>query len=331
MILAGDIGGTKSALGLFDGVGGAAREVAAATFRNADFDGIAAVLTRFIAEQGGAVPSAIVLGVAGPVIDGTVHMPNLGWTVEAAALAAHLQVGRVRLLNDLEAAAYGMLHLRPEDFLVLNQGRARRGNVGLIAAGTGLGEALLCRDGDDFHPVASEGGHGDFAPRDDREVALWEFLRVRYGGHVSYERVLSGPGVVAVYEFLRDSGRGEEPPALRARLASGDPAAVVTEAGLRDDFPICRDALDLFVSVYGAEAGNLALRGFTVGGLYVGGGIAPRLAAKLGDGTFMRSFVAKGRSRDLLAEIPVAVALEPRAPLLGAAHLAVRLASALPA
>jgi glucokinase len=236
----------------------------------------------------------------------------------------------VKLLNDLEALAYGSLVLAPEDLHVLHAGASppRKGNVAVIAAGTGLGEAFLIRAGDRYHPVASEGGHADFAPRTDQEIALLRHLREKLGGRVSYERVVSGPGLVNVYEFLRESGAAPLSPGTERRLASEDPAAVISELGLpgtRSD-PLCAAALDLFCSVYGAEAGNLALKCVALGGVIVGGGIAPKILPALARGPFVESFLDKGRYRGLLAGIPVRVALNDRAPLLGAAHYALALA-----
>jgi glucokinase len=326
MILASDIGGTKTVLALYETQGEALRAVVEQTYANHDFPSYAALLDGFLAAAGVQRCDAACFAVAGPVLDGMVRMANLPWVFEAAALGRRLGTERVRLLNDLEAAAYGMLHLAPEEFCTLHPGAAtgRRGNLGLIAAGTGLGEALLFWDGAHHHPLATEGGHADFAPQSDDEIDLLRYLRTAFG-HVSCERVLSGPGLVNVYRFLRDSGRGGEPAALGARIAAGDPAGVIATAGLAGEFPICVAALDLFTSLYGAAAGNLALRGFTRGGLYVGGGIAPKILPKLTDGRFVAAYLAKGRFADFLRDIPVAVALNSKAPLIGAAYFARRL------
>jgi glucokinase len=191
----------------------------------------------------------------------------------------------------------------------------------LIAAGTGLGEAILVWDGARHLVIASEGGHADFAPRNDLEVDLLRFLQKEFG-HVSYERVLSGPGLYNIYRFLRDTGHALEPQWLGDRLRSGDPSAVVSEVGLAGGHPLCTTALDLFVSIYGAEAGNLALKALAVGGVFIGGGIAPKISAKLADGSLLAAFSDKGRYRDLMGSIPVHLVLDPRAPLLGAAHVA---------
>jgi len=331
MILAGDVGGTKTVLGLFERDGAGLRPVLEQTYRNADFASFIAVLERFRDEyrstHGPPSIEAASFAVAGPVVDGRAKMTNLTWIFDTSELAAALRTERVRLLNDLEGTAYGMLHLSPADFTSLNAGggRRRQANAGLIAAGTGLGEALLCWDGTQYHPSASEGGHGDFAPRNEHEIDLLRHLQGVFGGHVSYERIVSGPGLVNVYRFLRDTGRAPEPPQLTERLATGDQAATIATAALAGEYDICVRALDLFVSVYGAEAGNVALRGFTLAGVYVAGGIAPKILKKLTDGTFMRAFRDKGRYRELLDGIPVTIADNPKAPMLGAAHFAARL------
>jgi glucokinase len=327
MIVASDVGGTKTVLGLFEETPAGLRAVAEETYRNAEFATYGAVLDRFLGATGVSRCDAACFAIAGPVLEGVVRMVNLPWVFETAVLARRLGTERVRFLNDLEAAAYGMLHLAPEEFCELQPGGTprRRGNIGLIAAGTGLGEALLVCDGRDHHPMASEGGHADFAPRSDEEIELLRWLRTAFGGHVSSERILSGPGLVNVYRFLRDTGRGVEPPALATRIAAGDAAGVIAAAALAGEYPICVAALETFASIYGAAAGNLALRGFTVGGLYVGGGIAPKILPKLTDGRFVEAFLAKGRYADFLREIRVAVALNSKAPLIGAANFARRL------
>lgn len=327
MILAGDIGGTKSVLALFEAVGDGLRQIGEETFRNAEFASLGAVLSKYLQDKGALALSAGCFGVAGTVIDGRCRLTNIDWEVDEGSLARALRASRVKLLNDLEAAAYGMLFLRDEEICVLNPGQdpSRKGNAAVIAAGTGLGEAILFWDGKWHHPIASEGGHADFAPRTDQEVALFRYLATEFGGHVSYERILSGPGLVNVYRFLRDSGYAAEPAWLRERLGEGDPGATVSEIGLAGGHPLCVAALELFSSIYGAEAGNLALKCLAAGGVFVGGGIAPKILAALENGSFMRGFADKGRFSDLLKGMRVSVALNPRAPLLGAAHYALRL------
>jgi len=327
MILAGDVGGTKTVLGLFEDSGSSLALVCEQRYENTDFDNFADVVDSFLTLAGRPSIDAGAFGVAGAVIDGSVQMLNLSWRVEAAALERRFAIRRVRLLNDLEAAAYGMLHLAPAELRELSPESTprRRGNVGMLAAGTGLGEAFLCWDGSQYHPLASEGGHSTFAPTNDVEMELLGYLRRSLGAHVSYERILSGPGLVNLHSFLRDTGKEEEPPRLTERLATGDQGATISACGLAGDFAICVRALDLFVSIYGAEAGNVALKGLTLGGIYVGGGIAPKILPKLTDGTFMSSFLAKGRRGELLGQIPVKVALNTKAPQIGAAHFARRL------
>lgn len=355
MILAGDIGGTKTILALFDWTHERVEPVRERTFASADFKSLEEVIDAFLnqpepsasastegeptteADESSAPvrdeqPAIVTacFGVAGPIIDNRCRTTNLPWVVDGTALADHLKIKQVRLLNDLEATAYGLLVLRQDEFAVLNAGTRGqtqpKSAMALIAAGTGLGEAILYGDGTRYHPMPSEGGHASFAPTSDLEIDLLRYLRSSYL-HVSYERVLSGAGLHAIYEFLRDTKRNE-PTWLAERLKVGDPAAVIAEAGLAGQAEICQQALDLFASIYGAEAGNLALKALALNGLYVGGGIAPKLIPKLQDGTFMRAFSAKGRYKTLLNSIPVRVIMNPKTALLGAASVAGQLRQA---
>jgi len=243
--------------------------------------------------------------------------------VDGDELKRALKVDSVALLNDLEATAYGVFTLENDEFLTLNEGTMHySGNKALIAAGTGLGQSILYDDGRHFRPLASEAGHADFAPRNELEIELLRYLIARYT-HVSYERVLSGPGLLNIYRFLKEVRGAQEPSWLTERLAAADDvSAEISKTALAHEADICVQALDVFVSVYGAEAGNLALRAKSVRGLYVGGGIAPKIVAKLKDGTFMRAFGDKGRYTDLLAAIPVQVILNDQAALRGAAYYA---------
>ena len=326
MILAGDIGGTKTLLALFDDAAGTLQLRRDATFPSQEAASLEAILTGFLGTTATPLRAAC-FGVPGVVIDGRCETTNLPWTLDERTLAQRTGAPRVKLLNDLEAAAYGMLHLEAHELAPLNAGTrpSRRGNVAVIAAGTGLGEAMLIWDGSHHMPVASEGGHADFAPRTDQELELLRYLRGTFGSHVSYERVLTGPGLHNIYNFLRDTGYAPEPPWLAAQLISGDPSATIAEVGLAGRDPLCMATLDLFASAYGAEAGNMALRCLAIGGVFVGGGIAPKLLPTLRNGRFMQAFTAKGRFAELLQSIPVHVALNPRAPLLGAARYALRL------
>ncbi|HZY88350.1 MAG TPA: glucokinase [Gemmataceae bacterium] len=327
MILAGDVGGTKTVLALFDDAGGELRPVRDATFPSRDHASLEEIVAAFLAADEAVPPRAACFGVAGAVIDGKSQATNLPWHLDEGRLARAGGAPRAKLLNDLEATAYGMLHLRPDELAPLNPKAAapRKGNVAVIAAGTGLGEAMLYWDGRRYHPIASEGGHGDFGPRTDQEIELLRYLRQRHG-HVSYERVLSGPGLHNVYNFLRDSGAHPEPAALAERLAAAaDPSAVISELALAGQEPLCAAALELFCTLYGAEAGNLALKCVAVG-VFVGGGIAPKILPALRKGAFLRGFTDKGRFATLLEPVPVSVALNPRAALLGAAHYAAGMA-----
>lgn len=262
--------------------------------------------------------------------------PNLAWEVDGDRLAARIPASRVLLINDLVATAHGLAALGPADLRELQAGEpdaapGAEGNRVLLAAGTGLGVAFLPRLAGEWHPVASEGGHVDFAPRSDREVDLLRFFRARLGGRVSVERILSGPGLVHLYEFLRDSGSERPSPAVEAilagELAGGDAGAAIGGEGLAGG-GICAAALRLFVSVYGAVAGDLALLGTATGGVYLGGGIAPKILPALAEGGFLAAFADKGRFAPYLRRIAVRVILDDRAALRGAARRALRLVAA---
>lgn len=325
MILAGDIGGTKTVLALFEPSGEDLEIVREATFPSRDHATFEEILTTFLDGSPGLRPEAACFGVAGAVMDGRVQTTNLPWSLQEESLAQTIGASKATLLNDLEAAAYGTLHLSLEQKHVLNPGtsRRKRGNIAVIAAGTGLGEAILFFDGQKYQPIASEGGHADFAPQSDREVELYHYLHAKFAGHVSYERVLSGPGFFNVYSFFRDTGHAPEPPWLADRLAEGDPSAVVSQVGLADQDPNCVATLDLFARIYGAEAGNLALKALAVGGVFIAGGIAPKILPALSrDNAFLAGFFAKGRFASLMKNLHVSVALNPKTPLLGAAHYA---------
>jgi glucokinase len=258
------------------------------------------------------------------VRDGRLRLTNLPWTLDSRELARNLAIDHVFLINDLEANGYGVAELTPEQLYTLSEGDASQiGNRGLIAAGTGLGEGILAWNGRIHVPYPSEGGHTDFGPRNDEEIELLRFLQQKYNGRISYERVVSGMGLTNIYEFLRDSRGVEEPSWLADKIAEAhDPNSVITEMALSAKSELCAKALDMMVSIYGAEAGNLALKVLSVGGMYVGGGIAPKILEKLKDGTFMKAFVDKGRLSQLLINMPVRVILDSGAALLGAAAYA---------
>lgn len=320
-ILAGDIGGTKTNLALYSIQEGRLSLISKRSFQSKDFPDLEPLLKEFLSEASGAVTRAC-FGIAGPVVGDKVETPNLPWVIDGRELAGRFGLSRVVLINDLEATAYGILNLGPGELVSLNQGPPEpKGNMAVIAAGTGLGEAILFWEERGYRVSASEGGHADFAPTTPLEIEVLVYLTSRFG-HVSYERVVSGPGLWHIYCFLRDSSRLAEPPWLRERLAAEDPGQIISEVGLAGKADICVKALDLFVSVYGAEAGNLALKAKATGGVYVAGGIAPKILPKLKDGTFVRAFMEKGRFSDFLSKIPVHVVLNEEAALQGAAYYA---------
>jgi glucokinase len=324
MIIAGDIGGTKTNVALFESQGlRLDRIVAQRSYPSAKYGSLEDILREFVAELSPRVTHAC-FGVAGPVTAGRVEATNLAWDVSGESLAQTLGIGRVTLINDLEATAYGVEVLQPSQFYTLNKGAdGARGHRALIAAGTGLGMAGLFWDGQHYHPLPSEGGHIDFAPRNERENELLTYMREKLGGRrVSYERVLSGPGLLNIYTFLRDRGHGEEPAWLAEELQSGDPSAAVSRAGLAGKSPLAVEALHMFVQIYGSAAGNLALILKPTGGLYVGGGIAPKIIEKLKDGAFVSAYRDKGRMSPVVEAIRVCVILDDKTALYGAGRAA---------
>jgi len=321
MILAGDIGGTNTRLAFLEERGGHLTPVVEDTFASREHASLEVVLRKFIAAHPFPIGCAC-FGIAGPVRDGRCEGTNLPWVVDSGVVARELALKSVGLINDLEANAWGIAMLEATDFAVLNEGASdASGNAAIISAGTGLGEAGLYWDGRQHRPFATEGGHTDFAPRNHLEMELLDYLLKQFR-RVSCERVVSGPGLLNIYHFLRDSGRGEEPPWLAERMRQQDPAAVVSAAGLNGESELCVQALDLFVSIYGAEAGNLALKVMATGGVYLGGGIAPKIVRKLKDPVFLNAFTAKGRMKPLLQAMPVRVILNPKTALLGVARFA---------
>lgn len=322
------MGGTKTVLVVIEpaadlapGLTSRMTIVREATLPSREIESLESAVEAFVLGAPRLTVRAACLGVAGPVIDGRCVATNLPWEVHEGRLAAAVHAP-AKLVNDLEAAAHGVLTLPADKFLTLQEGKPKPGaNMALIAAGTGLGQALMVAEAPDYRVVPSEGGHADFAAHDEIQIDLLRFLRAEFG-HVSWERVLSGPGLHSVYRFLQMRAGQAAPEWLRARLQREDPGAVVGEVGLAGRDPVCAQALDLFVTIYGVQAGNLALEGLALGGVIVAGGIAPKIRAKLIDGSFMTAFRAKGRLESLLASIPVRVALDPYAPLWGAARLA---------
>jgi glucokinase len=324
MILAGDIGGTKTVIARYEESGGSLRQLHTATYHSRNFKSLETILTAYLKDSPGPAPRAACFDVAGPVFDGKSHTTNLPWDLDEQALARAIAAPRAKLLNDLQATGYGILQLPANELCVLNPGirTGRRGNAAVIAAGTGLGEAILYWDGRRHQPIASEGGHVDFAPRTDQEIDLLRYLRARIGGRVSVERVLSGPGFHDIYCFLRDSGHAAESPQLAALFRTEDPNPTITRLGLAGEDPLCVATLQLFSTLYGSEAGNLALKCLAVGGVFLGGGIAPKIRPVLQDGSFLRGFTDKGRFTDLMKSLEVSISLNQEAALIGAAYYA---------
>jgi glucokinase len=321
MILAGDIGGTNARLAYFQPQNGHLRLVSERTFPSREHSELGEIVSQFV-DDSGTRPDAACFGIAGPVRNGRVETSNLPWVIEQSLLAKQIHLPATLLINDLEASAWGIGALAAGDLVPLNRVSGPAvGNQGVIAPGTGLGEAGLFWDGNRHHVFACEGGHTDFGPQGDLQIELLRFLQARFG-HVSYERILSGPGLVNVYEFLLASGCGKESPEFAAALTQGDPAAVISKAALDGTQVLAQKALDLWVSVYGAEAANLALKVMATGGLFLAGGISPKILSKLTGPLFMRAFLAKGRLQSLMEVIPVQVVTNEKAGLLGAARCA---------
>ncbi|MGD0797890.1 MAG: glucokinase [Acidobacteriaceae bacterium] len=327
MILAGDVGGTKIHLALYNFENAQLKSVRDQKYPAHEFSSLDDVVKNFLAagQASGRQEqiAAACFGCPGPVRDGRLKLTNLPWTLDARDLEQSLSIEHIFLINDLEANGYGIPELAPQAIFSLHDGdAAATGHRGLIAAGTGLGEALLIWDGKTHRPIASEGGHCDFAARTDREIGLLECLRRTLNGRVSWERVVSGIGIKNVYAYLRDVEKLEEPQWLRDRMAAEDPNAVIGQCAEDGSSPLCLETMKTFAAAYGAEAGNIALKVLAVGGVYLGGGIAPKSLKTLGEGGFLQAFLDKGRLSPLLESVPVRVILDDTCALLGAAAYA---------
>lgn len=320
MILVGDIGATRTRLAAYQAEGSRLDSVVQKTYASEEYNGLGDILPLFIRGEGIGVHSAC-FGVAGPVRGGRSKISNLPWTIDSRELAKQLKLNSVGLLNDLEAYAYGIDALESKDFVAISEGSEdAEGNRAVISARTGLGMAGLYWDGFRHHPFASEGGHADFAPTNDLQRELLAYLQKKYG-RVSCERILSGPGIRNIYEFLRDSHKAEEPTWLRDQLAAAhDPSPVISQVGLEGKAPICQQTLAMFVSIFGAETGNCALRYMTTGGIFIGGIIAAKVVGKMKDSGFMQAFLDKGRMEALLKDMPVKIILNDDCGLIGAAR-----------
>jgi glucokinase len=319
LLLAGDIGGTKTNLGLFE-AGPPLVLARGATYPSRQQSGLGEMVVAFLGKDRGHVAAAA-FGVAGPVRNNAAVLPNLPWSVDGGEVARAIGIPSVTILNDVAATAWAVDQLGEKELATLQRGqRSEHGARAVIAAGTGLGEAVFI-SGRWSAALPSEGGHADFAPRTDLEIALLVHLRAQFG-RVSWERVVSGRGLVNVFRFLVETGRAHEPAGVAERLGAGDPAAAISRAALAGESPACEAAMDVFASAYGAEAGNLALRAVATGGVYLGGGIAPKILPWLERGGFLGAFRAKGRLSPFLMDVPVHVILNDRAALLGAAACA---------
>ncbi len=321
MLLAGDIGGTNTRLAVFSKEKGPKAPLAQESFPSANYNGLEEIVKQFLSNSDFTIDNAF-FGVAGPVTGGRAAITNLPWIIEEKTLSLELNIQRVRLINDLEAIASAIPFLNDSDLDSINIGNpASNGSIALIAPGTGLGEAFLTWDGNQYRAHASEGGHADFAPTDQLESDLLEYMRKQHK-HVSCERVCSGIGIPNIYNFLKDTNRFEEPEWLAQKMKGVDnPSPVIFNSAVNSDqnSAICLAVVDMFISILGTEAGNLALKVLSDGGLYLGGGIPQRIAEKLKEGRFMESFINKGRFSTLLASMPVNIIMHPNAALLGAA------------
>lgn len=326
MILAGDVGGTKVHLALYNFDSGKLKPIRDHKYPAHEFSCLEDIVNDFLSKENfdRSEVKAACFGCPGPVRDGRIKLTNLPWTLDVRELSPKLSIEHIFLINDLEANGYGIPELAPDKIFILHEGDASAvGHRGLIAAGTGLGEAMLIWDGKQHHtPIPSEGGHCDFAARNETEIALLKYLHKTLEGRVSFERVVSGLGIKNVYAFCRDDRKMEEPAWLTERLAKEDPNAVIGECGENGSSEICAETLRIFASAYGAEAGNIALKILSMGGIYLGGGIGPKILKTLKSGAFIEAFLDKGRMEPILKAIPVRIILDDTCALLGAAAYA---------
>lgn len=329
-VLAGDIGGTKTNLGLFDVRDQQVLSLFESTWMNAQYDSLEDIIKQFLKQLGNdpvgwALPvQNACFGIAGPVNDNYCEVTNLPWVVDGNAIQQQFAWHSVTLLNDLEANAWGITALREDDFVWLNQGKETQGNASVIAAGTGLGQAGMFWDGRQYIPFASEGGHADFSPATEQEYRLHQFLSEKYAGHVSWERIVSGMGLENLYQFLCHDNNIQTPEWLVREMMQGDAAAAISKAAMAGKDSACEQALDWFIHFYGVEAGNHALKIMSRGGVFLGGGIAPKIIKKLQSGDFINAFMAKGRMSHVLADMPVKVIMNDKTALYGPALFAGR-------
>jgi glucokinase len=320
MILAGEIGATRTRLAAFESDGNTLNKVVEKIYMSQQETGLPDIISNFVKSEGIPVHSAC-FGVAGPVRGGRSKISNLAWTIDSAELATMLKLKSVGLINDLEAFAYGIDGLESRDFVTLSAGSEDAiGNRAVISARTGLGVAGLYWDGFRHHPFACEGGHSSFSPSNEMEIELLQYLHKKYG-RVSCERVLSGPGIKNIYDFLRDTKKAEEPGWLKDQLAtSHDAPALISQLALENKAAVCEQALSIFVGIYGSQTGDCALNFMSTGGIFIGGSIAAKIVPRMKDPIFMQSFLDKGRMRGLLQDMPVKIVLNDDSGILGAAR-----------
>jgi glucokinase len=318
-IVAGDIGGTKTHLALIDQKN-PRLILKQKKYPSKDFENLEEILLDFL--QGESLVQTACFGIAGPIENGKCHATNLPWIIDSKAISKRLNISQVHLINDLEANAWGISWLKDDELVTLNEGiKEITGNQALIAAGTGLGEAGFFWNGREHFPFACEGGHCDFGPMDQEQLELWRFLKAQYD-HVSYERILSGPGLVSLYQFFVQTGKEKECEMTKKAMQIDNPSKVITEKALKKECKACMRALDMFVFIYGGEAGNLALKFLAFGGLFIGGGIAPKIVDVMKNGLFLKGFLSKGRFSKLLSQIPIKLILNENTALLGASRYA---------
>lgn len=334
IVLAGDIGGTKTNLGIFNVENNEVQSLIESTWNSADFHSLESIIEEFLLhikehshEQTGDLDfKNSCFGVAGPVTKNYCQLTNLSWDIDAEKIKQQFNWDSVSLLNDLEANAWGIAALQEDDFITLNQGDEQaQGNISIIAAGTGLGEAGMFWGGRQHQPFASEGGHTDFSAQTDKEYRLHQYLSKKYQGHVSWERIVSGMGLENIYQFLCIESGSQPPTWLAKKMHEGDSAAAISQAAMEYKDDICEQALAWLVHFYGVEASNHALKIMSLGGVFLGGGIAPKIIQQLQSGRFMQAFLAKGRRESLLKKMPVKVIMNDKAALYGPAIYAASL------
>lgn len=320
LILAGDVGGTKTNLAIFKTTTSGLERTLAKTYSSSDFSSVVEILASFLSASG-IQPESICLGVAGPVVNGRVELTNLDWILDINDIRESTGVSAVSLLNDLEATAYGLAEFEEDDFITIHEGVYHSGNMAILSPGTGLGEAGLYFDGKFYHPFPTEGGHCDFSPRSEFDFALHQYLQRLYGV-VSWEKLVSGPGIHDIYQFLRDDRTMEEPQWLRELMADEDPSAIISQNAMLGKAEICVETMDIFLRYLAREASNLALKMKSTGGIFLGGGIPPKIAPLLQRSSFRENFLDCDRMQHLLQDIPIRIIMNQKAPVLGAANYA---------